>query len=268
LRFNAGVTERQSVSWRDGTPQSTEPGTGSGVFFRGVGEGYELTLPADGNVRTARVYLGGWRARGRLEVSLSDASAAPFQTTFENAEGIFDRVVTIIYSAGSAGQTLTLRFVMEANRAIRNGITGDQDGPDLFGFFYTDVDGDGVPDVARISLYNDRFHFNGLGHHIVALLWYNALIGDATGTSIAPFYLSEPSVSGYQQNLLDRGDDLRVDDFETLTSFPSELAKGIWVMAARRSKRPMAAIGYSSGPTLPARRSYSAATRRTARTPA
>jgi hypothetical protein len=72
---------------------------------------------------------------------------------------------------------------------------------------------------------------------VVALLWYNALAGDATGTSIAPFILSEPSVEGYQQNLLDPGDDFRIDTFDTLISFPDVLADGIWVMTAQADAR-------------------------------
>ena len=126
-----------------------------------------------------------------------------------------------------------MQLTLEVNRAIRNGLSGDLDGPDLFDFFYTDTDGNDVPDVPRLSLYGDRFHFNGLGHHIVSILWYNALIGDATGTAISPFYLSEPTVAGYQQNLLDPGDDVRVDDFETATSFPATFDDAIWVMTAQ-----------------------------------
>ena len=118
----------------------------------------------------------------------------------------------------------------EVNRAIRNGISGDRAGPDLFDQFYSDTDGNGVPDVRRFSLFSDNFHPNGLGHHIIALLWYNALVGDAAGASIAPFLLSEPSVADYKQNFMDPGDEYLVDDFATLTSFPAVLDNGIWVM--------------------------------------
>ena len=48
-------------------------------------------------------------------------SVAPFATTLGNLDGVFDRAVTISYSAGSAGQTLTLRFVIEDNFGVSFG---------------------------------------------------------------------------------------------------------------------------------------------------
>ena len=114
-RYNANVANRQSVRWSDGRPRTSSSATASGLFFRGLNEGYELTLPADANVRTARVYLGGWKARGRLKVSLSDGSVAPFTTNLGNLTGGFDRAVTIRYSAGSTGQVLRVRFVVQDN---------------------------------------------------------------------------------------------------------------------------------------------------------
>jgi lysophospholipase L1-like esterase len=136
---------------------------------------------------------------------------------------------------GSPPSPTTSRMLLtrEVNRAIRNGISGDRDGPDLFEFFFTDSNNDDVPDVARRSLYSDRFHFNGLGHRIVAQLWYNALVGDATGTAVSPFYLSEPTVAGYQQNLIEVGDELKIDNFETVESFPAFLEDAIWIMPAQ-----------------------------------
>jgi lysophospholipase L1-like esterase len=116
------------------------------------------------------------------------------------------------------------------NRAITGGLTGVNLGPDLFDGFFTDVDGDGTPDLKRRSLFADALHFNALGHSIVSILWYNALVGDSTGTSIVPFMLSEPSVAGYQQNLIESGDRYLVDSQATVTSFPAALEGGIWVM--------------------------------------
>ena len=92
---------------------ATATGTPSGLFFVGLEEGYSFSLPADTSVRTATFYLGGYNSRGRLDVSLSDGSAAPFSTTYENASGVYDRVVTISYSAASAGQALLVSFVNE-----------------------------------------------------------------------------------------------------------------------------------------------------------
>ena len=61
------------------------------------------------------VYLGGWQARGRLEVSLSDGSAPAFVQTVENLSTAFDRRLALSYRAGSAGQTLTVRYLQETS---------------------------------------------------------------------------------------------------------------------------------------------------------
>ncbi|GGM21718.1 hypothetical protein GCM10011608_02970 [Micromonospora sonchi] len=61
--------------WRDGTPVESADPTPDGVFTCGAGNGFELAVVADGQPRTATVYLGVWMARGRLDVRLSDGGA-------------------------------------------------------------------------------------------------------------------------------------------------------------------------------------------------
>lgn len=110
-RFEASANARATYDWSDGTPNGSESTT-AGIFFRGNGNGFQFTAPADTTTRTLQVHLGGYQARGQIEVSLSDASAPAFVTTVEDLNGAFDRSVTVSYNAASAGQSLTVRYSM------------------------------------------------------------------------------------------------------------------------------------------------------------
>ena len=105
---------RLAYSWSDGTPTGSTT-TQAGLYIAGLNRGYQLQVPADTSARTLVVYLGGWQARGRIEVSLSDGSAPAFVQTVENLSTAFDRRLALSYRAGSAGQTLTVRYLQETS---------------------------------------------------------------------------------------------------------------------------------------------------------
>ena len=113
-RSRFGDTARLRYSWSDGTPTGSAT-TQAGLYIAGLNKGYQLQVPADTSERTLVVYLGGWQARGRLEVSLSDGSAPAFVQTVENLSTAFDRRLALSYRAGSAGQTLTVRYLQETS---------------------------------------------------------------------------------------------------------------------------------------------------------
>ncbi|SCL28809.1 hypothetical protein GA0070616_3765 [Micromonospora nigra] len=62
---------QETVGWRDGVPVRSVAETTTGVFTCGVGSGFALAVTADGQPRTAQVYLGVWMAGGRLAARLS-----------------------------------------------------------------------------------------------------------------------------------------------------------------------------------------------------
>ncbi len=111
-RYTAG--DVSSYSWTGGTPVASVGSTRAGLYFVGAGNGYTVTLPADTSTKTARVYLGGWKVNGKFEASLSDGSA-PAVTTFIDSPAAINRVVTLTYSAASAGQQLTVKFSVNAD---------------------------------------------------------------------------------------------------------------------------------------------------------
>ena len=100
-----------SFAWSDGTPTPATNGTPTGIFVTGLTNGFQLTLPADTNTRTARVYVGGYGVHANFEAWLSDLSAPPY--TDDSVSNVFNNVYvayTLEYAAASAGQTLTLVF--------------------------------------------------------------------------------------------------------------------------------------------------------------
>ncbi|KAF0190380.1 MAG: Steryl-sulfatase [Gammaproteobacteria bacterium] len=111
-RFQAPTGARVAYSWSDGTPTASSSSTTAGLFFTGTGNGYTLNLPADTNTRTLQLYVGGSMAKGELRATLSDGSAAPYVTVIDSPGGVIDRLVTVTYSAATAGQALTVRYVL------------------------------------------------------------------------------------------------------------------------------------------------------------
>ncbi|MCI4064555.1 hypothetical protein MRQ36_19025 [Micromonospora sp. R77] len=64
-------TNPEAYAWRDGAPVGAASGTTAGVQTCGKGNGFVLSVAADGAPRTVRLYVGLWAARARLDVRLS-----------------------------------------------------------------------------------------------------------------------------------------------------------------------------------------------------
>jgi hypothetical protein len=108
VRYGDNAT---AFSWIDGMPTlaTTNP-TSTGVYVTGIDNGFELRLPADPHLRTARLYTGGYGVRADLEAYLSDFSAPPYID--HTVSNVFDNVgvvYTFSYSAATTGQTLIVR---------------------------------------------------------------------------------------------------------------------------------------------------------------
>lgn len=114
-RFNDA---RVAYSWFDGTPTAGSNGTTTGIYFGGIGNGYEIRVPADVYSKTLKIYLGGFRAKGRFEASLSDGSVSPYIVDIENRYGAIDRVITLNFAA-SGQADLVITYILEND--YRNG---------------------------------------------------------------------------------------------------------------------------------------------------
>jgi hypothetical protein len=114
-------------SWSDGVPETAVTNTTTGVWAYGtptIGSGFLFTAPADTTPRTLKVYVGVYAGVGRIEVSLSDNSAQPYEnaslTNIRNGPG---RVYTVDYAADSPDQTVTVRWILSSPREATANVT-------------------------------------------------------------------------------------------------------------------------------------------------
>jgi uncharacterized protein (TIGR03437 family) len=103
-------------TWTGGTPTATATNTTTGVYRAGLGNGFNVVVPADTTTRTLRLFVGAFGAQGRLTAGLSDGSAANYtDITINSTTTAVNGVYTLTYKAGSAGQTLSVFFTQNNN---------------------------------------------------------------------------------------------------------------------------------------------------------
>jgi len=107
----------------DGTPQVAGANSNDtwGLHWYGVGNGYSLTVPASNTAaNTLTLHVSGVNCSGKLTAHLSDG-AMDFPDTFAFGGTLGDRNYTLVYQAGSAGQTLLVMWTMTADPTGGNG---------------------------------------------------------------------------------------------------------------------------------------------------
>ena len=105
-------TDLRPLSWTDGSPIATAARDTNDVFVYGLGNGFSFTAPADATTRKLVVHVSGWNGAGTLTAHLSDGSSADYTNTAVGSAGQYDGNYTLTYSAGSAGQTLTVSWTL------------------------------------------------------------------------------------------------------------------------------------------------------------
>jgi len=109
-------------SWSDGTPSAAATNTTTGIYVVGLGNGFELTVPATTNLQTLKIYLGAYGAHGKFRAFLSDFTAPFFTDTSVNNLGNGPNgVYTINYASASEDQTLTVRFTVSEMHDVNVG---------------------------------------------------------------------------------------------------------------------------------------------------
>jgi hypothetical protein len=104
-----------AFSWSGGTSTASASGSTTGIYFTGAGNGCRLTVPAGTTEKILQLYLGLWRARGKLEAKLSDGSAASYVAYLDNSSDVLERVVTLKFRAPSSGANLIVEYTLENN---------------------------------------------------------------------------------------------------------------------------------------------------------
>jgi hypothetical protein len=102
----------RNISWTDGTPTASGTNDHGYIWSNGTANsGWSFTVPADTSVRTLHVILGGPSGSTvKITAHLSDGSAADY-TDSETGSSIFTKEYTLVYSAASASQTLTISVI-------------------------------------------------------------------------------------------------------------------------------------------------------------
>ncbi|HXQ37687.1 MAG TPA: Ig-like domain-containing protein, partial [Anaerolineales bacterium] len=102
-----------SQKWNGGTPTAISNGTTSGIYTQSIGNGFQITVPADTTAKVLRIYVGLWAAQAKMEATLSDGSAPTLiDTSFANPTGVNHASFTINFKAASTGQTLTVKYTV------------------------------------------------------------------------------------------------------------------------------------------------------------
>src|SRR5439155_14888193 len=107
-----GTTSAQTFTWSDGTPTASAAASPNVLGTFGYFHGYSFTLPADTTTRVLHVYVGVRNFRGQIRAQLSDGSAADVVDSSLFSAATADGVYTIAYKAASAGQTLTVTWLV------------------------------------------------------------------------------------------------------------------------------------------------------------
>jgi Flp pilus assembly protein TadG len=91
---NTYTNDPRTLTWSDGTP-TVSGSNKNGIYIAGIGNGFQITAPADLTQRTLKVYVGGWQSGGTLTAHLSDGSAVDYvNTAYSSASGQYNAVYT------------------------------------------------------------------------------------------------------------------------------------------------------------------------------
>jgi hypothetical protein len=107
-----GFTGAITYSWTNGKPTTSSSGT-HGIYMTGVGNGWQITVPAGTTPRTLKVYVGVFKAQGRLVAHLSDGSAVDFtSTSLNNTTGTTNGVYTLTFATASNARNMTVKWTV------------------------------------------------------------------------------------------------------------------------------------------------------------
>ncbi|MBP1689089.1 MAG: Por secretion system C-terminal sorting protein, partial [Deltaproteobacteria bacterium] len=108
------ASSRRAMAWTDGSPIAVGSSKQGISISGGLGQGFQIVVPADTTTRTLFVYVGATNSIGELAAHLSDQSAPDYVSpATSKISKSWDGVYTLTYRAASPGQTLTVVWTMD-----------------------------------------------------------------------------------------------------------------------------------------------------------
>ncbi|MFR9778890.1 hypothetical protein ACL02O_22920 [Micromonospora sp. MS34] len=98
-----------AFAWADGTPVARQEGTRYGVFQRGAGKAFSLSVAGSGDLRTVRLFVGAFGAGARLDVRLSSGGDPAVREVALAADDRFYEYVIHFRAARGAKLLITWR---------------------------------------------------------------------------------------------------------------------------------------------------------------
>jgi hypothetical protein len=119
-----GVIQRDNhyanaYTWSDGTPVIVAPPQQpSGVYVRGIGNGFTFTVVASTTPRTLRVYLGAAHAEGHFWAGINGRTITDTTLDMRNNPNIADNgIYTVTFSSSVPDQLVMVKFTVRASDA-------------------------------------------------------------------------------------------------------------------------------------------------------
>jgi len=113
LTVNQLADNPTAFTWSDGVPTPSVLNTKTGIFTKGLNNGFQINVSADTVSRTLKVYVGLYKGRAKLEATLSDASAPLYTDSSLNSPSTTNNgVYTVSYRAASDGQALSVKYTL------------------------------------------------------------------------------------------------------------------------------------------------------------
>jgi IPT/TIG domain-containing protein len=106
--YDASAVGGVNYSWSFGTPTVSQPGTATQMRMQGFKNGFSFTVPVDTTCRIVSLFIASGFGEVTLRASLSDGSGMPYVDVFSTPSAFNERNYSILFQAGSAGQTLTI----------------------------------------------------------------------------------------------------------------------------------------------------------------
>ncbi len=106
-----------AYTWSDGTPvMVAPPQQPSGVYVKGIGNGFALTVAASTTPRTLRVYVGAVHAEGYLWAGINGRTITDTSLDMRNNPNIEDNgIYTLTFSSSVPDQVLTVKYTVKAS---------------------------------------------------------------------------------------------------------------------------------------------------------